>query len=90
MTKLTKALGLYGISSLAIRFIWIQIFRFSLVHEIKNSSSGWDVNGIWVGGPLGWQHFLLELFWYSGLIALVVAICLFCRNLHSHARGRTA
>lgn len=88
MTKVTKIIGLYGISSLIVRFSWIQIFRFRVVRTIKSTPAGWDINGIWVGGPLGWQHLLLEFFLYSGLIALLAASCLLCRDFYSHTRSR--
>jgi hypothetical protein len=33
---------IYGLSSLAIRFLWIQAFRFSVIHRIENTPGGWD------------------------------------------------
>lgn len=85
MRRLTRTTLVTGVSSIVVRFVWIQGFRFWVLHRIEQTPGGWEVSGIWVGGPLGWQHGVLQFLLYSGTLSLVAAVAFLCRDLSAGA-----
>ena len=73
--------GIVGISLIIIRLIWIQVFRFNVIHRIESARTDWDVGSIWVGGPIGAQSVLLNLLYTTGLVLLLISIISFVVDL---------